>query len=116
MKTLLIVLALVMLSACTSTGSAPPADSNAGETVAAIQHRNLPGSIAAGGRLQPGDPGYWDEEICRREPVTGTRLTRARCHSRYDWARMQGAATETMRDIFSKPVPCLEGDGQGCGD
>lgn len=110
MKAMVIVCALAMLSACASTGSAPATDRHASETVAAVQHGNLPVAIATGGQLQPEDPGYWDEMICKREPVTGTRLTRARCHSRYDWARMQGAATETMRDIFSQPVPCLEGD------
>lgn len=76
------------------------------------------GDAASGARtvaiLTPEDPGYWDEIICQREPLTGTRLTKSRCHSRYDRERMRGAATETMRDILSQPQPC--GDGAGCTD
>jgi hypothetical protein len=109
MKTLLIIIALGALAACTSTGPAP----QAGELKASAAPA-VPTESATESTLQPGDPGYWDEIVCRRAPVTGTRLTRARCHSRYDWARMAGAATETMRDIESKPIPCLA--GAGCGE
>lgn len=105
MRMLYIILASSALIACASSG---PDRSAPGMTTATAV--GDPSMTVAATELQPEDPGYWDEMICKREPVTGTRLTRARCHSRYDWARMEGAATETMRDIFSQPIACLEGD------
>ncbi|HUG98973.1 MAG TPA: hypothetical protein VMQ83_07335 [Gammaproteobacteria bacterium] len=107
MKALFIAIAAATLLACASTG--PTQEAEKLSTVAAAepdsgQRGAFPGATIAD------DPDYWNEEICKREPVTGTRLTRARCHTRYDWARMQKAATESMRDIFSQPTPCLEGD------
>jgi hypothetical protein len=51
------------------------------------------------------EPGYWDETVCKREPVTGSRQHSRRCHTRWQWAQMEDAATETMRDIWSKPIP-----------
>jgi predicted small secreted protein len=110
MKLLLIAIAATGLAACASTGSGAGSDAAAQASTAAPPVAAQDATVAA---LNPEDPGYWDEIICRREPVTGTRLTRARCHSRYDWARMRGAASETMRDITSQPNPCL--DGPGCG-
>jgi hypothetical protein len=68
--------------------------------------------MAASAAAHSTDPGYWDEVICKRTPVTGTRLTRGQCHTRYDWARMEGAARETMREIENRPLPCS--DGPGC--
>jgi hypothetical protein len=106
MKTLLIAITVAGLTACASAAPAPQAVE---QTARAVTAQN-PAEIESS--LQPGDPGYWDEEVCRREPVTGTRLTRARCHTRYDWARMSGAATETMRDIDSQSITCPRG---GCG-
>ncbi|MFU8820311.1 MAG: hypothetical protein ACNA8G_02035 [Gammaproteobacteria bacterium] len=98
----MILVAALAIAGCASTGST----NNAGETAAATN------TVAASSErkekvaaLTPEDPGYWDEVICRREPLTGTRLTKARCHTRYDWERMRGAATETMRDIESKNIP-----------
>lgn len=110
MRFLLIAIVGAMLAACASAGPAP--DAKEFPTVAATepdagQQRAFPG------RNPAEDPEYWNEEICKREPVTGTRLTVARCHTRYDWARMSDAATETMREIQDRPIACL--DGAGCG-
>jgi hypothetical protein len=108
MKALLITIMVSSLAACASGAPAP----QEGPLKASAAPAPVPAESTTESGLQPGDPGYWDEIVCRRAPVTGTRLSRARCHSRYDWARMAGAATETMRDINSKPIPCL--DGPGC--
>jgi len=113
MKALLISLIAMGLAACASTAPSAGSGASAEASKAAPASEGQASTVAA---LNPEDPGYWDEIICRREPVTGTRLTRARCHSRYDWARMSGAATETMRDILSQPNPCLDGAGCGPGD
>lgn len=109
MRTLLLLIVATALAACAAGGPKPSRADAAVET-APVENSATRTAAATG----PDDPGYWEEIICRREPVTGTRLTRARCHSRYDWARMRGAATETMRDIESQAIPCL--DGAGCGD
>jgi hypothetical protein len=109
MKALLITILVGALAACASGAPAPQEGPLKASAAPAV-----PAESTTESALQPGDPGYWDEIVCRRAPVTGTRLTRARCHSRYDWARMAGAATETMRDIESKPIPCLA--GAGCGE
>lgn len=105
MKNLLILVAAIVIAGCASTGSTNKASETAAasDTVAASSERKE--QVAA---LTPEDPGYWDEIVCRREPLTGTRLTKARCHTRYDWERMRGAATETMRDINSQPIPIQE--------
>lgn len=99
MKTLIILVAALVTAGCASAASTH----KAGETAAASSERKE--KVAA---LTPEDPGYWDEIVCRREPLTGTRLTKARCHTRYDWERMRGAATETMRDLNSQPIPIQE--------
>lgn len=104
MRLVLIWIAGAMVAACASTGPAVDATRlpavAAAETGADLQ----PASLAkTPGKTPAEDPEYWNEEICKREPVTGTRLTRARCHTRYEWARMESAATETMRDIESQP-------------
>lgn len=109
MKLVLILIAGVMAAACASSG--PAADADKLPTVAAAEPETQ--QRAAPGKTPAEDPDYWNEEICKREPVTGTRLTIARCHTRYDWARMSSAATETMREIQDRPIPCL--DGAGCG-
>jgi hypothetical protein len=108
MRRLLLMIVATALASCAS--GAPKAGGGDAAAGPAPAEKTTTTTAAITG---PDDPGYWDEVICRREPVTGTRLTRARCHSRYDWARMRGAATETMRDIQSQPVPCR--DGAGCG-
>jgi predicted small lipoprotein YifL len=113
MKSLLVLISVAALAACASSGPTSQTDELTATATPA------PASAEAKARtssLQPGDPGYWDEEVCRREPVTGTRLTRARCHTRYDWARMSGAATEVMRDIESMGRPCGPGPGCAPGD
>jgi hypothetical protein len=106
MRIVVVAILGTVLTACASAG--PSSAPEAASTTAALAEADAQTLTTA--VLRPGDPGYRDERICRREPVTGTRLTRARCHSRYDWARMAGAATETMRDILSQPTACLEGD------
>lgn len=110
MRALLAVIAAILISGCASTGPASTSGDPAAASASTSQPAGKSEKVAA---MDPEDPGYWDEIICRREKVTGTRLTRARCHSRYDWERMRSAATETMRDIESQPRPCL--DGAGCG-
>jgi hypothetical protein len=109
MKKLMFLIIVTALAGCTS--GAPKTSGGDATAATAPVERTTTTTAAIKG---PDDPGYWEEVICRREPVTGTRLTRARCHSRYDWARMRGAATETMRDIESMAIPCL--DGAGCGE
>jgi hypothetical protein len=102
MRLLLIALAATALAGCAAASPVPGPDDTPGVSTPAAAAGSESSTVTA---LNPDDPGYWDEIICRREPVTGTRLSRARCHSRYDWARMRGAATETMRDIESIPRP-----------
>lgn len=113
MRLPLIVIVGAMLAACASTGPTPDAEkvSTVAEAEPDSGHRG-----AAPGATIADDPDYWNEEVCKREPVTGTRLTRARCHTRYEWARMQNAATEIMRDIESQPLPCRDGPGCGPGE
>jgi hypothetical protein len=105
MKNILILISMAALAACASSGPVSQTDELTASATPARAEAE-PRTSA----LQPGDPGYWDEEVCRREPITGTRLSRARCHTRYDWARMSGAATETMRDLGSQPIPWVEGN------
>lgn len=105
MRTLSIILAAWMLVACASTGSGPEAGDSAATPAAedkGVQFGNQ-AAIASVPPAEEDDPGYWEEMICKNEPVTGTRQIRRRCHSRYDWARMEGAATEAMRDIEAQP-------------
>ena len=52
--------------------------------------------------LTPESP---DDVICRNQRVTGSRMMRRVCHARWEWEQMETAATETMRDINSIPVP-----------
>lgn len=109
MRALILAVVVTLLSACASTGPAAPGAA-AADAASAPRLAEKRDTVAS---KDSEEPGYWDEIVCKREQVTGTRLTRGRCHSRYDWARMRGAATETMRDIESQPRPCL--DGAGCG-
>jgi hypothetical protein len=104
MKLFVIASLVVLLSAC-----AGPARTSAPEAAPAQTQESIANETAIA-ELRSNDPEYWDEIICRREPVTGTRLTRGRCHSRYDWARMQGAATEFMRELENRPIPVNEGN------
>lgn len=105
MKTLIILATALVVAGCASAGSTNQAGDTAAASGTAAASSERKEKVAA---LTPEDPGYWDEIICRREPLTGTRLTKARCHTRYDWERMRGAATETMRDINSQPIPIQE--------
>jgi hypothetical protein len=114
MKTLLLALAGLALLGCAAPAreSAPPPAAAA----PASQERSTETMAKGGVIVYADDPEYWGEIICKREAVTGTRMTKARCHSRYDWERMQGAARETMRDIENQPVGCGAGAGCGPGD
>lgn len=106
MRTLYIILAASALVACASSGSGPTPGESATAPTAGEDKNVQFGNQAAVASVPPAEedePGYWDEMICKNEPVTGTRQIRRRCHSRYDWARMESAATETMRDIESQP-------------
>lgn len=106
MKMILAVLFCALLLGCAGPPSAPDSAPSAAAPVPADAQ------TAARTEPRPTDPGYWDEVICKRTPVTGTRLTRGQCHTRYDWARIEGAATEIMREIENRPLPC--GTGPGC--
>lgn len=108
MKLLVISALVVLLSAC--AGPARTSAPEAASAQAQEQAQENMASEATMAELRSSDPGYWDEVICRREPITGTRLSRGRCHSRYDWARMEGAARETMREIENRPIPLNEGN------
>lgn len=105
MKTLIILVAALVAAGCASAASTNKAGETAAASDTAAASSERKEKVAA---LTPEDPGYWDEIVCRREPLTGTRLTKARCHTRYDWERMRGAATETMRDLNSQPIPIQE--------
>lgn len=107
MKHVLLTVAAMVIAGCVSPGTADQAR----EATPSQQQQTE--RVAT---LTPEDPGYWDEIVCRREPLTGTRLTKSRCHSRYDWERMRGAAKETMRDILAQPLPCGSGAGCAAGD
>jgi hypothetical protein len=106
MRHTIVVLLGVMLLGCAGPASAP------GSAPSATAPAQADAEMAASAAAHSTDPGYWDEVICKRTPVTGTRLTRGQCHTRYDWARMEGAARETMREIENRPLPCS--DGPGC--
>jgi hypothetical protein len=110
MKALFITIAAATLLACASTGSDQGTDEAApvtDVTTSGKEERIQFGNQAAVATVEPAaaedDPGYWEEMICKNEGVTGSRQVRRRCHTRYDWARMESAATETMRDIDSQP-------------
>lgn len=114
MKILLLALTSMALIGCASPGrdSAPPS-----AAAAPVSKEAGTETMAKGGVIvYADDPEYWGEIICRREAVTGTRMTKARCHSRYDWERMQGSAREAMRDIENQPVGCGAGPGCAPGD
>ncbi|HUG98974.1 MAG TPA: hypothetical protein VMQ83_07340 [Gammaproteobacteria bacterium] len=105
MRTLSIILAVWALVACASTGSGPEAGGSAAAPATEDKRVEF-GNQAAIASVPPAeedDPGYWEEMICKNEGATGSRQVRRRCHTRYDWARMESAATETMRDIDSQP-------------
>jgi hypothetical protein len=108
MKLMFVVLFGALLVGCTAPGpaSAPDSALSAAAPVQADAQR------AASTRPRSTDGEYWDEIICKRTPLTGTRLSRGQCHTRYDWARIEGAARETMREIENRPLPCY--DGPGC--
>lgn len=105
MRTALVIMAAFALAACAAAGPAPdsaattalqdgaPAISQAGTE----QHGN---SVTAA--LATESP---DDVICRNQRVTGSRMMRRVCQTRWEWAQMENAATETMRDINSIPVP-----------
>lgn len=107
MKLLIVMLTTALLAACASTGSGTAPERTAALSAPAQASGE---ETAAAPATHADDPGYWDEIICKRADTTGTRLYSHRCHSRYDWARMSGAAREIMRDIESQPIPCLKGD------
>lgn len=110
MQLIFVVVFGALLVGCTAPGptSAPKSALSAAGPAPAEAQR------AASARPRSTDWEYWDEIICMRTPVTGTRLSRGQCHTRYDWARMEGAARETMREIENRPLPCYS--GPGCGD
>jgi len=110
MRTLFILLAAASLAACAAAGPAPGAGDAApvSEATQAAENKAIKfGNQEAVATVAPAseerEPGYWEEEICKREPVTGTRQYTRRCHTRWQWAQMESAATETMRDIESQP-------------
>lgn len=110
MKALFISIAAATLLACASTGPDPGTDEAApvtGATASGKEEQIQFGNQAAVATVEPAaeedDPGYWEEMICKNEGVTGSRQVHRRCHTRYEWAKMEGAATETMRDIESQP-------------
>jgi hypothetical protein len=105
----LILVAAVAMTACAAPGPAAdaPTASVPEQAQAGAQKDIQFATREAMSSIEPiaeeEQPGYWDEEICRREPITGTRQTQRRCHTRWQWAQMESAATETMRDIWMQP-------------
>jgi hypothetical protein len=110
MKTLALLSACLALglAGCASTGPAPAPEGVPEAGTSATSDKSIQfANQAAVGSIEPrveDDPGYWEEIVCKREGATGSRQVTRRCHSRYDWARMEGAANEFMRDIWSVPV------------
>lgn len=109
MKTLFITIAAASLLACASAGPGPgtdeaaPVDGTTSGENKQVQFGNQAAISTIPAAAEEDQPGYWEEMICKNEGVTGSRQVRRRCHTRYDWARMESAATETMRDIESQP-------------
>jgi ABC-type glycerol-3-phosphate transport system substrate-binding protein len=109
MRALLILIAATALAACATggptaetAGTAEPVTTQAGQDKE-IQFGNREAIATVAPASEEDAPGYWEEEICKREPVTGSRQYTRRCHTRWQWAQMEGAATETMRDIWAQP-------------
>jgi len=105
MRSLLLVMVAAALTACAAAGPAPEsvATTTLQEGAPALSHaapdqEGNPVSAA----LTPESP---DDVICRNQRVTGSRMMRRVCHARWEWEQMETAATETMRDINSIPVP-----------
>jgi hypothetical protein len=99
MKALFLALAALALIGCASPGNGPVETTT--PPAAAI-----PASDPALATVAPADETEsWDDVICRKQRVTGSRMMRNVCNTRWEWARMEGAAVETMRDIGSKPIP-----------
>lgn len=92
-RVFLICLAALGVTACASTGGAPAEDAVTSMTPAgeeAITMAHVPEAYSKE---------WWDEVVCQREPSMGSRLSRNRCHSRFEWSSMQKNASETMRDM-----------------
>lgn len=53
-------------------------------------------------------PGYdKDEIVCRRERVTGSRMTRNLCHTREQWEAMRKAGVQGTKNVQDAPVPIM---------
>jgi hypothetical protein len=107
MRALLLIITAAAMAACAAAGPTSEAPAPVtGERSAEQQQDVRFGNREAMASIEPAvsdDPGYWDEEICRRTPITGSRQTQRRCHTRWEWSQMEAAATETMRDIWMIP-------------
>ena len=53
-------------------------------------------------------PGYdKDEVVCRRERVTGSRMSRNLCHTREQWEAMRKAGVQGTKNVQDAPVPVM---------
>jgi hypothetical protein len=99
MKALFLALAALALIGCASPGDGS-VDATTSPATAVTAGDPALAAVAPADKSES-----WDDVICRKQPVTGSRMMRNVCNTRWEWARMEGAAEETMRDIGSKPIP-----------
>jgi hypothetical protein len=128
MKALVVVILAATLAACATGGTSPALVTETAPTAAsaaAAETATAAGTAQDSAPLDADDPDEksfwasseyapqdasesWDDLICKRAGATGSRQVSRRCHTRWEWAQMEAAATETMRDILSIPRPARD--------
>jgi hypothetical protein len=96
-KWILAFVGLLMIGLPVMAPAAPESEKTAAETAPSRQAgatTNLPGYDK-------------DEVVCRRERVTGSRMTRNLCHTREQWEAMRKAGVQGTKNVQDAPVPIM---------